>query len=232
MTKLAQVFFTGTVIFLMTVPVLFCQTISGLNIISNKTSINIPHTMPLTYRGSMEGMKIAQTKMLLGVNDTIIPQRDTNIKYDTLGKTNKPKANTFKMKKSPWLAVGLSALVPGAGQLYNQSYWKVPIILGLCGYFGWQVFDNNKQFLDYRDRYAETQTQENGFTGDLNLKSLREFYRTQRDDFIWYFAIAYTINLIDAYIDAHLFDFDVREEKIEHFGKTDIKHSFHIKINI
>ena len=136
----------------------------------------------------------------------------------------------FRMKKSPWLAVGFSAVLPGLGQLYNQSYWKVPIILGLSAYLGYQFYDNHKKYADYRDQYAATQSPENPF-GDESLKDLREFYRGERDDFVWYFTIVYVINLVDAYVDAHLFDFDVREEKIERFGKVDKEYKLNVKVN-
>lgn len=118
----------------------------------------------------------------------------------------------FKMKKSPLTAVLLSAVLPGAGQFYNQSYWKIPIIGSLVGYFGYEYFRNNSKYLDYKQQYQNSQNEFNP-NGDLNLKSLREFYRNQRNDFFWYFMIVYVVNLLDAYVDAHLFDFDVKEEK-------------------
>ena len=70
---------------------------------------------------------------------------------------------------------------------------------------------NNNKFLDYRDLYAETQTPQNP-EGDKRLKTLREFYRDQRDQFILYFGIVYLINVFDAYVDAHLYDFDVSDK--------------------
>lgn len=142
----------------------------------------------------------------------------------------KPIDKKFRMKKSPWTAVGLSALLPGAGQFYNKSYWKIPVVLGLVGYFAYEFYDNDKQYRDYRDRYSATQTPENP-AGDENLKTLREFYFDQRNDFVWYFTIVYVINLIDAYIDSHLFDFDVREEKLTRFGITDKKYRLNVKVN-
>jgi hypothetical protein len=223
MTKLAQVFLTGMVILLMTVPVLFCQLV-------NVKEIQEP-TLKYKSYNELRNFTFTTSKMMLPVlSDSLTPRIDTNMKIDTLGKTSKTKSS-FRMKKSPWLAVGLSAILPGAGQFYNQSYWKVPIFLGLCGYFGWQIYDNNQKYLDYRDQYAATQTPENEYVGDVNLKSLREFYLNQRDDFIWYFAIAYTICLVDAYIGAHLFDFDVREEKIVRFGKEDKEYKLDLKVN-
>ena len=136
----------------------------------------------------------------------------------------------FRMKKSPAIAVLLSAAVPGAGQFYNQSYWKIPVIAGLVGYFGYEYFNNNSKYKDYRSRYNTSITPENPF-GDLNLKSLREFYRDQRDDFIWYFLIVYVVNLVDAYVDAHLFDFNVSQEKLTRLGKTDRELKFMLNYN-
>jgi hypothetical protein len=135
----------------------------------------------------------------------------------------------FKMKKSPTKAVIFSAILPGAGQFYNESYWKIPIVGGLVGYFGYEYFRQNNLYKDYRDLYSATQTPENP-SGDLNLKALREFYRDQRDDFVWYFMIVYVVNLVDAYIDAHLFDFDVSEEKQTRFGKVD--RTYRLKFNL
>ena len=135
----------------------------------------------------------------------------------TVVKQKDPTIKKFKMKKSPTTAVLLSAVLPGAGQFYNESYWKIPIIGGLVGYFGYEYFRNNNLYKDYRDEYAASQT-ELSPNGDLNLKTLREFYRDQRDDFVWYFLIVYVVGMVDAYVDAHLFDFDVSEDKFTKGG--------------
>jgi TM2 domain-containing membrane protein YozV len=149
------------------------------------------------------------------------------LKTDTT--LRKPIDKKFRMKKSPWVAVGFSALLPGAGQFYNKSYWKIPVILGIVGYLGYEFFDNDKKYRDYRDQYSVTQTTENP-AGDPNLKTLREFYFDQRNDFVWYFAIVYVINLVDAYVDAHLFDFDISEDKLTRFGTTDKEYRLNVKV--
>lgn len=109
--------------------------------------------------------------------------------------------------RSPGTAMMLSALLPGAGQFYNQSYWKVPLVLGLGIYFAAEWLDNNRRTIDYRDRYQRS-VDVDGF-GDPLLLRYREFYKDQRDTFSWYFVILYVLNIVDAYVDAHLFDFDV-----------------------
>ena len=111
---------------------------------------------------------------------------------------------TFVMEKSAWGAVLRSAIVPGWGQIYNESYWKVPIVWGVGGWFIYNYIKNNKDYKNSQQIYLRTQ--------DKDDKSDREFYRDQRDLFAMYFVFAYLANLVDAYVDAHLFDFSVTED--------------------
>lgn len=145
--------------------------------------------------------------------ETIITERE-GIRQMFLNDSLKKKDtsdNKFVMHKSPLKAVLFSAVLPGAGQFYNESYWKIPVIWGIGGYFIYEMVRNNNKFLDYRDLYAGSQTEQNP-QGDARLKTLREFYRDQRDQFILYFGIVYLINVFDAYVDAHLYDFDVSDK--------------------
>jgi hypothetical protein len=108
---------------------------------------------------------------------------------------------------SPGVAMGLSAILPGAGQVYNRSLWKVPVIAGFGVYFVYEFFANNRKYKDYRDQYQESLL--TNPAGSSRLLSLREFYKDQRDSFGWYFFILYIVNIADAYVDASLFEFDV-----------------------
>jgi hypothetical protein len=117
----------------------------------------------------------------------------------------------FVMTKSPLKAVLLSAVLPGLGQFYNESYWKLPIVALVGGYFGYGIIDNNNEFLDYRDQYTASQTPENP-GGNQAILVTRNFYKDQRDKFIFYFGIFYVVNLLDAYVDAHIYDFDVSDK--------------------
>ncbi len=130
-----------------------------------------------------------------------------HLSVDTIAKKSPQK---FKMKKDPWKAVMFSALLPGAGQYYNKSYWKIPVILGLGTYFVYGIVDNNGNYNDYKSLYENSQTTSNP-EGNLQYKTFRDFYRDQRDDFIIYSALLYLVNLVDAYVDAQLFDFDVSD---------------------
>lgn len=114
---------------------------------------------------------------------------------------------SLRPHRSPLLAMGLSALLPGGGQIYNCSYWKVPVILGLGGYFVYELVDNQRQYKIYRDQYQAGLAANPA--GDPRILALREFYKDQRDAFGWYFLILYFVNIADAYVDASLFGFDV-----------------------
>lgn len=113
--------------------------------------------------------------------------------------------------RSPAVALALSAVLPGAGQIYNGSYWKVPIILGFAGYFTYAIVLLNDYYLDYRQRFRDSITDENPM-GNRQLRLIRDWYRDQRDRFGWYMGFLYIINLLDAYVEATLTGFDVGED--------------------
>ncbi len=115
---------------------------------------------------------------------------------------------TSQSRKSPWLAVGLSAIAPGAGQFYNTNYWKVPVILGLGGYWIYEWTKLNNKYRDFRDQYNQSLITTPP-DGNARLLSNRDFYRDERDKFAWYLGALYFLNVVDAYVGAHLYDFDV-----------------------
>jgi hypothetical protein len=116
---------------------------------------------------------------------------------------------SFVMKKSPWGAVLRSAILPGLGQFYNESYWKIPIVIGTIGALSYQWVDRNNLYKKYRDLFLETVKKDG--TGNDQYRKIREFYKDQRDLVAVFIGLSYLLNLVDSYVDAHLFDFDVSE---------------------
>lgn len=210
-------FLKGAVILLLTSPFLFSVELCSQNLF-------------LTPAKNQYNQVSLKSGSRLNKNGYLLNQADSNNTDSTFTtEKSKQKLNKkFKMKKSPTTAVLLSMVVPGAGQFYNESYWKIPIIGGLVGYFGYEYFRQNNLYKDFRDQYITSQTPQNP-NGDLNLKELREFYRNERDNFVWYFMIVYVVNLVDAYVDAHLFDFDVKDEKISYFNSSN--RTYRLKFN-
>jgi len=130
--------------------------------------------------------------------------------------------DTLKIEqKSPWNAVVKSTILPGLGQIYNESYWKVPVIWGLISWFGYNWWQNDKQYKEYRNLYQLSieQGQEN-----FLYKRIREFYRDQRDLFAIYLGLTYFLNIVDAYVDANLFNFELLTKNNE--IKLNIKYNF------
>jgi hypothetical protein len=132
--------------------------------------------------------------LFVTVNPGLTAQQDTSP-----GTENE----VFVMNKSPLGAVVRSAIIPGWGQFYNESYWKIPVVWGITGFFVYNWIQYNDEYQNYRTSYAATLNE--------NLRRYRNFYRDQRDLTTIYIAIAYFLNLVDAYVDAHLFDFTVEE---------------------
>ncbi len=118
--------------------------------------------------------------------------------------------SVFTMTKSPWGAVLRSAVIPGWGQIYNESYWKTPIIVGITGYFVYGYISNNKLYKDNKELYNLALQTNSGLA--TAYKNRRDFYRDQRDLFIFYIGLTYFLNMVDAYVDAQMFDFSVSDD--------------------
>lgn len=130
-------------------------------------------------------------------------------------------------KPDPIKAVWLGAIVPGLGQIYNRKYWKLPIVYGALVGCGFAIGLNSKSYNDYKIAYRDILTGQGtsyldmlpeGYTiatmgGMSNYKSylnnMQTSYRRYRDISIVVTAVVYALSLIDAYVDAQLYDFDI-----------------------
>jgi Family of unknown function (DUF5683) len=120
---------------------------------------------------------------------------------------------------SPHKATIYSAILPGLGQAYNKKYWKIPVVyvgFGITGYF---AIDNQKQYKTYRDAFNQRldgdETTIDAFADsytDEDLRLLKNFYRRNRDLSYIAFGLIYVLNIVDATVDAHLFNFDVGDD--------------------
>jgi len=117
---------------------------------------------------------------------------------------------------SPHKATMYSAVVPGLGQIYNKKYWKLPVIYGLTGVFIYAFDFNNNQYNKYKNAYAEFDTGERvefeGYTNKEIILRLKDNYRRNRDLNVILLAGVYMLNIIDATVDAHLFNYDISED--------------------
>ena len=156
---------------------------------------------------------IAQTK----VTSALIRPDTTEAQYplnDSIGiRSGKIKLTSELHSKSGSLAMLYSAILPGAGQVYAHRYYTIPIIWGFGVYLSSIAIQSNNQYQSYRAKFSESVTLDTiSHLGNSQLQNARDFWRDQRDEFILYLALTYFLNIIDAYVGATLYDFDVSDE--------------------
>jgi len=118
---------------------------------------------------------------------------------------------------NPRKAVLFSALLPGMGQVYNQKYWKVPVIYGAGGAFAYFVGFNQLKYKKFRDAVANgTQDEvvliDGRYIPSENLERGMNYYRRYRDISVLGLGAIYLLNIIDAMIDASFFYYDVSDD--------------------
>lgn len=120
----------------------------------------------------------------------------------------------------PQLAWKKSLIFPGWGQFYNKSYWKIPIVYGGYVGFGLYIDFNNKQYNNFRQAYTErvndiTEDDFNTFPSQVptdGIRKARDSARRQRDYAILFIAGYHLLQVVEAFVDAHLKNFDVSED--------------------
>lgn len=126
--------------------------------------------------------------------------------------------------KDPKTATILSAVIPGAGQVYNNKIWKAPIIYGGFATNIFFIDFNNRRYKLFLNalRASDDPLEENPFP-NLNRDALVRnvnFWRRNRDLNYFLFVGIYALNIIDAHVDAHLSAFDVSEDLTFKFEPT------------
>lgn len=121
-------------------------------------------------------------------------------------------SHKFQMQKSPSGAILRSLALPGWGQYYVESYWKVPVFLGAAGTCVYFIVDNNNSFKNKQSQIDKAITINPGDPYIELYKRQRELYRDNRDQAAFFLAGVYILSALDAYVGAHLFDFDVSDK--------------------
>jgi len=130
------------------------------------------------------------------------------------------------------------ALIPGAGQIYNTKYWKAPLVWGALGGVTYYYVDLTQDFNNYEsvlqliidEPSLQTRMELEGFAPELfdvlpapfyqnsvngvaqEAMGYMEALRTQREYALFGLLGVYLLNILDANIDAHLYDFDVSDD--------------------
>ena len=133
----------------------------------------------------------------------------------------------------PGKAALLAALLPGAGQVYNHRYWKLPLVYGALGGVLYGEYFYQSRYREFADAVNAVEVDpsnlQNANDSGLvranaakvpSLDGLRSgvvFYRGNRDIFYLYIGLAYSLQIVDALVDAHLRDFDVSDDLTFHW---------------
>lgn len=131
---------------------------------------------------------------------------------ETIEKVNAP-IKLKPAKLNPTKAGLYSAVLPGLGQVYNKKYWKVPIVWGAVGTGAGIAIWNQNQYKKYREYYI---AKLNGIPNDfltrnpnldkVALGNAQDRMKRQRDYAIAITGLIYILNIVDAVVDAHLYE--------------------------
>lgn len=116
----------------------------------------------------------------------------------------------------------LWAMLPGAGQIYNRKYWKLPIVYAGFAVTGYFAFSNRSEYLKYKDAYVclskaesdSTFTCENPLSAKYSkeqLSSYADYTRRNMELSFILMGVWYILQILDATVDAHLYHWDVNE---------------------
>ncbi|MBQ2440654.1 MAG: hypothetical protein II502_00500 [Paludibacteraceae bacterium] len=207
-----------------------CFCVAFLHAIPTDTTRSPLDTMRL-YDGMLEGAKVVVIEDIRN-SDSLDIEPDTSLYKDLTPR----EIARLKWKPDPMRAVWMGAIIPGYGQIYNKSYWKLPIVYG--GFMGciYAINMNGSMYKEYRQAYRDIYIDiQNGTVSDdesksyvallpkgydiarmggavtyqNRLQSWQNRTRRFRDLSVLGTVVVYILSIIDAYVDAQLFDFDI-----------------------
>ena len=155
----------------------------------------------------------------------------TSVVVKKKDKKEKVKRDWSTWTPNPQRALWLALVIPGAGQIYNRKYWKLPIIYG--GFMGciYALTWNNMMYKDYSQAYLDIMDNDpntasyNKFLhlgrtiDDSNRDRYKELFKNRKDKYrrwrdMSFFVMlgVYALSVIDAYVDAELSVFDISKD--------------------
>lgn len=161
----------------------------------------------------------------------VLTAKDTLALLQLQKEGKKIKRDWTTWKPNPKRAMWLAIVLPGAGQIYNRKYWKLPIFYG--GFLGcaYAMRWNNQMYADYAQAYIDIMDDNpntNSFNQflhlgsqitDQNIDRYKELFRKRKDRFrrwrdLSFFCMigVYGLSIIDAYVDASLSQFDISDD--------------------
>ena len=159
---------------------------------------------------------------------TVIIENADSTSLDSLDSSK--KLFDFKDWKPQKKAGVMSAVLPGLGQAYNKKYWKIPIIYTVGSFLVASTLYHHKEYKVVRDGLIDTAWTDTTFIpiemqggtllfrdnyfiqSEQQYRTARDRQRQTRDRYIVLSAVFYTLNIVDAIVDAHLNNFDLSDD--------------------
>ena len=171
----------------------------------------------------VDAQQIATTKLTATDSTRLFLANDTVVA--------KKKRDWSTWRPNPKRAMWLAIVLPGAGQIYNRKYWKLPIVYG--GFVGcaYAMRWNNQMYSDYSQAYLDLMDDDpntqsyNQFLhlgakiDESNLQRYQQLFKKRKDKFrrwrdLSFFCLVgvYALSIVDAYVDATLSEFDISKD--------------------
>ena len=124
-----------------------------------------------------------------------------------------------KRATKPLKAILLSAVLPGAGQIYNRQYYKLHLVYGAIGGMIYAIDYNTRQFKIYDEAYRTrlaggSSANFPDFIPDASIANRRDDFRKSKETAYFGLGIVYLLNVADAFVSAHLTTFDIKDDLI------------------
>lgn len=219
---------------------LFCSLSVNAQLVSDKPDVLTGNTAA--------DINVSLTDSVAGpafiVPDSLVPSPAAPLTTDSIGFRVMPGTTTTEVPvkifideeytHSPHKATVYAAVLPGAGQIYNKKYWKLPILYGGIGALVYAINFNTSYYDKYRSAYRDFLIRDPGNTSydqfippgleieDVHgpysdwfkraLQNKKRYYKRSRDLSYIGMAALYVISIIDANVDAHFYDFDISDD--------------------
>ena len=158
--------------------------------------------------------------LAISVDTPVIQDETIHLSTENIIAKNKKRVltDTLRFKQHDPKTASWLALIPGAGQIYNKKYWKLPIVYGGLGATGFLIYFYADKTTIYRKEYVarvngETEKRNPGlaqYSDDIILKE-RNFYRRNMEICIAACTVVYLLSILDACVDAHLYYYDISD---------------------
>ncbi len=182
--------------------------------------------LPRIEQGDSIKVTDEKTENTIAIDSTKIAQQVDSVMKGAL----KQKLPKPKFVPDPKRALWLALVIPGAGQIYNRKYWKLPIFYG--GFLGctYALMWNQQMYKDYSQAYIDIMDDDPNTHSYTNMlppnyditgledrfktifKNKKDRYRRWRDYAAFSFVGVYLLSVIDAYVDAQLSQFDISKD--------------------